>query len=402
MSHDILPVQTNSGNLSAGVIQLQHIGKNQEITLMDDENQSPCCKHDPSSSQMDAKPEPQQETPNPASRSRARAVLLVGSLACSCFLSVFNVQSVVILLPSISHDLNIPTQRQQMATSVYNIASGCLILLWGRLADVYGHRIIYLGSSTGFAIASIAMPFSPNEICFYPLRALQGMSGAATVSSAVGIMASTFPVGKSRNKAFVTFSAAASLGSILGNIAGGVIGGYLSWKWVFWIPSIPAVLITMIAFVLIPAPESPAQDARGSTRSSIDWIGAAMVSTALLLLLVGIAQANVVGWTAPWILTIVGVSLLLMVFFIFWQHHLEIDPQRQPLMRVSMFKDFQFSAMFIVIFCFYGSFNSFLIFATFFYQDYLGLGVLDTTLRFVPAGVTGRKNNHSFTRSLMY
>ncbi|KAH9218967.1 major facilitator superfamily domain-containing protein [Leptodontidium sp. 2 PMI_412] len=244
------------------------------------------------------------------------------------------------MLPSISLALDISSHRQQMITSIYTISSGCLILLWGRLADVYGRRLIYLIGSAVFAIASISIPFSPNEICFYALRALQGMSSAATVSSAVGILTSAFPIGKSRNKAFVIFSAAASLGSILGNLAG-------------------------------------------------DWLGAATVSSSLLLLLVALAEANVVGWTTPWILALIVVSIVLAVLFVFWQRHLEKNSTQQPLMKVTMFKNLQFSAIFVIICCFYGSFNSFLIFATYFYQDYLGLGVLDTTLRFIPAGVTG-------------
>jgi MFS family permease len=251
-----------------------------------------------------------------------------------------------------------------MVTSIYNISSGCLILLWGRLADVYGHRFIYLSSSAGFAIASISIPFSSNEIGFYALRALQGMSGAATVSSAVGILALRFPVGKSRNKAFVTLSAAASLGSILGNIAGGVIGGFLSWKWVFWIPSIPAVFVTIMAGALIPTPDSPVQDTQDSTKPFVDWVGAAMVSSGLLLILVALAEANVVGWTTPWILALIVISVILLAVFIFWQYHLEADRIRQPLMKISMFRNLQFSAIFVIICCFYGAFNSFLIFTT--------------------------------------
>lgn len=253
-----------------------------------------------------------------------------------------------------------------MITSIYTISSGCLILLWGRLADVYGRRPIYLIGSAVFAIASINIPFSPNEICFYALRALQGMSSAATVSSAVGILTSAFPIGKSRNKAFVIFSAAASLGSILGNLAGGVIGGFLSWKWVFWIPAIPSVLATIMAVAVIPSPQpSSRHEAQGSPTRFVDWLGAATVSSSLLLLLVALAEANVVGWTTPWILALIVVSIVLAVLFVFWQRHLEKNSTQQPLMKVTMFKNLQFSAIFVIICCFYGSFNSFLIFATY-------------------------------------
>lgn len=76
------------------------------------------------------------------------------------------------MLPTIGAALSIPNSRQQMITSVYNISSGCLILLWGRLADVYGRRIIFLVGSALFALSALITPFSPNEVCFYFFRAL--------------------------------------------------------------------------------------------------------------------------------------------------------------------------------------------------------------------------------------
>lgn len=297
------------------------------------------------------------------------------------------------MLPSIGAALDIPTNRQQMVTSVYNISSGCLILLWGRLADVYGRRVIFLVGSTLFALSTLVTPFSPNEICFYVFRALQGVSGAATVPSALGILATLFPPGsRQRTQAFVAFSAASSVGSVLGNVAGGVIGGFLSWKWLFWIPAMFASLVTVSAYVLAPSP--PAAQKRvdllngsntdrddhrvgekdvGSPRS-LDWCGGFLITATLTLLLVALSEANVVGWSTPWIPALIVLSAVLGVIFIIWERRLEKlqtgygetrGRARQPLIKVSLFRSPQFSAAFITIGCFYASFNSFLIFATF-------------------------------------
>lgn len=290
------------------------------------------------------------------------------------------------MLPSIGAALDIPTSRQQMITSVYNISSGCLILLWGRLADVYGRRVIFLIGSTLFALSTLVTPFSPNEICFYVFRALQGVSAAATVPSALGILATLFPPGsRKRTQAFVAFSAASSVGSVLGNLAGGVIGGLLSWKWVFWIPAMFAGLVTASAYVLAPSThvtslnpdrhdEQGGEKDVGSSRS-LDWCGGLLITATLTLLLVALSEANVVGWSTPWIPAVIVASFVLGVTFIFWEHRLErlqirndgraSSRARQPLLKVSLFKSPQFSAAFVTIGCFYASFNSFLIFATF-------------------------------------
>ncbi|KAF2995174.1 hypothetical protein E8E14_003055 [Neopestalotiopsis sp. 37M] len=207
----------------------------------------------------------------------ARKTVLLATLSSAGLLNILTVQSVVIMLPSIGEALQIPPTRQQMITSTYNISAGCLILFWGRLADIYGRRTTFLIGSTGFTLAALAIPFSPVEICFYVLRVLQGMSGAATIPSAIGILATTFPVGKSRNTAFVTFAAASSLGSIIGNVAGGVVGGYLSWKWVFWITSIISGTVTVAAYILTRH-KSFTQRPQGSTDTYVDWLGGVIIS----------------------------------------------------------------------------------------------------------------------------
>lgn len=285
------------------------------------------------------------------------------------FPQIFTVQSTVIMLPSIGADLSIPASRQQMITSTYNIAMGCLILIWSRLADIYGRRRVFLAGSALFTIATLAIPFSPVEVCFYVLRALQGLGGAAITPSALGILASSFPVGKQRTYAFVAFSAASSVGSVLGNVAGGVIGGYLSWKWVFWISAILAGTVTAAAFMVAPKISKISQDASGTEARNavqiVDWIGGVLVTLALVSLLVALSQGNSVGWSVGWVIALLILAMLIGIVFVLWQRYLERKPTGIPLMKVSMFANFRFSAAFITIGLFYASFNSFLVFATF-------------------------------------
>lgn len=279
------------------------------------------------------------------------------------------------MLPSIGAALSIPASRQQMITSTYNIAMACLILIWSRLADIYGRRRVFLAGSALFTLATTAIPFSPVEVCFYVLRALQGLGGAAITPSALGILASSFPVGKQRTYAFVAFSAASSVGSVLGNVAGGVIGGYLSWKWVFWISAMLAGIVTAAAFVVAPRRAlvsdgmgmgDDARDGEGrKTMQTVDWIGGALVTLSLVSLLVALLQGDVVGWRVSWVIALLVVAVFTGLVFVLWQLYLERKPTGLPLMKVSMFANLRFSAAFCTIGLFYASFNSFLIFATF-------------------------------------
>jgi hypothetical protein len=156
--------------------------------------------------------------------SKARCITLVATIAAAPFLSTFAVQASVIILPTIGEALDIPTSRQQWIVSAYSLTFGCFLLLWGRLADVYGRRLIFLWGSAFFSLTSIITPFVLNEIGFDILRGLQGLAAAAMAPTALGILGVTFPPGKTKDIAFGCFGAGAPLGGIMGNIFGGVVG----------------------------------------------------------------------------------------------------------------------------------------------------------------------------------
>jgi MFS family permease len=123
-----------------------------------------------------------------------------------------------------SNGLSQPTTSHLVAfsyVSSYQIGSHRLTylqLLWGRLADIYGRRLIFLWGSVFFTIFAIVTPFVPNEIGFDILRGLNGLAAAAMAPTALGILGTTFPPGKMKDVAFGCFGAGAPLGGVMGNI----------------------------------------------------------------------------------------------------------------------------------------------------------------------------------------
>ncbi|KAF2260568.1 drug resistance protein [Lojkania enalia] len=319
--------------------------------------------------------------------SRARCIALVITVTCASFLNTMGVQAAVILLPTIGKELDIPDSRQQWVVSAYSLTFGCFLLLWGRLADVYGKRLIFMWGSVWFTITSLVVPFVPDEIGFDIFRGLQGLGAAAMVPTAIGILGVTFPPGKAKNYAFSCFGGAAPLGGIFGNIFAGVLGEYLTWKWVFWIFAILAGTVTVAGYFVIPLP--PLQSEPISMRNNVDWVGGTLITVGLLVLLFALTEGNVVGWRTPWVPSLIVVSVILIAIFVFWQQFLEKLGKGRPLMKVSIFKNVRFSAANVIMLLFFASFNNFLIFATYWFQDYLGLSVIQTTLRFIPTGVSG-------------
>ena len=150
-----------------------------------------------------------------------------------------------------------------------------------------------------------------------------------------------------------------------------------------------AISVTSI-FVIPPEPTRVPPQGPRSRAASIDWYGAVMITTALLALLFALTEGNVVGWGTPWVPVLIAVSILVIIAFVFWQHRLESRGIKPPLIKISMFKKTpRLGAVMLIMALFFSSFNSYLIYATYYIQDYQGYSPLQTMLRFIPTGVGG-------------
>jgi hypothetical protein len=150
-----------------------------------------------------------------------------------------------------------------------------------------------------------------------------------------------------------------------------------------------AAIVTVAAVFVIPVPHHLPPQGGVSVKSSVDWIGAVLVTVGLFALLFALTEGNVVGWSTPWVPVLIVISVILITAFVFWQRHLERTGIRPPLMKVSIFSNARFTAAMCIMALFFSSFNGFLVYATFVFQDYQGLSPLQTTLRFIPTGVSG-------------
>ncbi|KAL7935374.1 MFS general substrate transporter [Trichoderma chlorosporum] len=346
--------------------------------------------------------------------SRARCIALVATVTGAAFLNTLSLQSVVIILPTIGRHLSIPESRQQWIVSSYSLTFGCFLLFWGRVADLYGKRLLFVLGSIWVTVIMATNPFVPNEIGFNLFRGLHGLGSAANVPTAIGILGVTFPPGKAKNYAFVAYGAGAPLGSVFGNILSGFIAQYSNWKWVFGALAIIGAIVSICGILFIPVtpPSASGTDRKGL--SSIDWIGATLITVGLLALMFALTEGNVVGWNTPWVPVLIVISVLIIAAFVVWQWFLErrltsaarvvsgadaleqadaVSPSTSsltpPLINISIFRNLQFSAVMVIVCVFYASFNNYLIYTTYFFQDYQGLSPLQTMLRFIPTGVGG-------------
>ncbi|KAI8163629.1 Drug resistance protein [Colletotrichum sp. SAR 10_70] len=327
--------------------------------------------------------------PKQAPLSKFQAIALTATATGACFLNTLSIQAVVIILPTIGRDLNIPESRVQWIVSAYSLTFGCFLLLWGRIADIYGKRLIFVLGTAWLAATTVACAFIPNEIAFDFVRGLSGLGAAANVPTAIGILGTTFPPGKAKTYAFAAYGAGAPLGSIFGNILSGIIAEYANWKWVFGVLALLAGLVAIAGIFVFPAETVTLHKKGVSTKKSVDWIGGGLITVGLLALMLALTEGNVVGWRTPWISVLLVISLIIIASFWFWQRHLEFKTNRPPLMKTSIFQSVRFCAAMAIMALFFSSFNNFLTYATYFYQQYQGQSIITTTLYFLPTGVAG-------------
>jgi predicted MFS family arabinose efflux permease len=190
----------------------------------------------------------------------------------------------------------------------------------------------------------------------------------------------------------VLSAAGAPLGSIFGNLLAGFISQYVNWKWVFGVIAIMAGLVAVVGILVIPPPRPKVLrtgDQCAATKVTVDWIGGFLITIGLLVLMFALTEGNVVGWRTWWIWLLVVFSLVIIAAFIVWQWYLENKTDRRPLMKVSMFYNKRFSAAMVIMALFFSSFNNFLVYATYFFQQYQGASSLQTTFYFLPTGGMG-------------
>ncbi|WVR05116.1 hypothetical protein IAU60_002128 [Kwoniella sp. DSM 27419] len=325
---------------------------------------------------------------SPMPLSRARQVLLATTLTLAMLMSVAGMQAVTIGLPSISQDLHMKETDLEWILSAYSLTNGCLLLLSGRFADVYGRKRVLLTGMAWYAIWSLAGGFMQNGAGLVTSRAMAGCGAAMAVPSATGIIAHTF-TGRARAYAYALFSAGAPLGGALGLIIGGLFVAYVKYSWrsaLFFLAGL-ATLVVILTYLLVPNDSSHTDDPR------IDWLGAALVTSGLVLLQFAISdgQGAPNGWKTSYIIALLIVGPVLIAAFFFWERHVIDKTTRPPLMRLQLFTRAKgrLSAMYFIGFVAWMGFHSLFYHATLYFQEVQQTGALGAMIRFLPTEISG-------------
>ena len=242
------------------------------------------------------------------SADRRSLVLVV--VAVAQLMVVLDATVVNIALPSAQRALGFSNNDRQWVVTCYALAFGSLLLLGGRIGDIFGRKRVLITGLAGFAVASAVGGAAVSFAMLAAARTLQGAFGALLAPAALGILTSTFTDQRERGRAFAVYGAVSSGGAGVGLILGGVLTEYLSWRYTLYVNLIFAAFAITGALAYIRA-------SRPATRPRLDWPGTVLASAGLFLIVFGFSRAEIAGWTAPLtVICLVAGPLLLAAFVV--------------------------------------------------------------------------------------
>ncbi|MFE3855486.1 MFS transporter [Streptomyces griseorubiginosus] len=311
---------------------------------------------------------PSGPTPAP-SKHRWWALAVIG---LAQLMVVLDATIVNIALPSAQQDLGFDNNGRQWIVTAYSLAFGSLLLLGGRLADLFGRKTTFVIGIVGFAAASAVGGAANGFTMLVVARAVQGLFGALLAPAALSLLTTTFTEPRERARAFGIFGAIAGSGAAVGLVLGGLLTEYLDWRWTLYVNDVIAVLALVGAVVFIGR-SVPAE------RPRLDIPGVILVSGGLFGIVYGFANAETHDWDNWMTWGFLAAGGVLLVAFFLWQAR-----AKHPVLPLRVLADRdRAAALSTILISSAGMFGVFL-FLTYYLQSTLGYSPVKNGVAFLP------------------
>jgi EmrB/QacA subfamily drug resistance transporter len=290
-------------------------------------------------------------------------------------LVVLDVTIVNIALPSAQQELGFSDDNRQWIITAYALAFGSLLLLGGRIADLFGRKWTFIAGLLGFAGASALGGAAQSFGLLVGARALQGAFGAMLAPAALSLLATTFTDPAERGKAFGVYGAIAGAGGAFGLLLGGALTEVLDWRWCLYVSilfAVPAALAGLRLLHHVPV----------ESRPRLDLPGTVVASSGLFALVFGMSRAQSEGWGQPATLVFLGAAAALLVAFVLLQRRVA-----NPLLPLRVVLDRNRGGSYLAIGTAGAGIFGVFLFLTFYLQTTKGLTPLETGLAFLPMNV---------------
>ncbi len=298
--------------------------------------------------------------------------LVLGVLGLAQLMVVLDATIVNIALPHAQASLGFDNADRQWIVTAYSLAFGSLLLLGGRLSDLFGRRTTFIVGLVGFAAMSAVGGAAVNFEMLVMARAGQGVFGALLAPAALSLLTTTFTDPSERGKAFGIFGAIAGGGGALGLLLGGMLTEWADWRWCLYVNLVIAA-IALVGAVLFIGKHT------ADHRPKLDLPGVVTVSAALFSIVYGFSNAETNGWADWATITWLVAGAVLLATFVWLQSR-----TAHALLPLRVILDRTRGGSYLTVFIVgIGMFGIFL-FLTYYLQQNLGFSPIRTGLAFLP------------------
>ncbi|MFJ3952006.1 MFS transporter [Streptomyces libani] len=307
------------------------------------------------------------------SRSAAPSWALLLVLCGAIFLEGLDIGMLNVALPPIRAELGLSTGELQWVMSGYVLGYGGFMLLGGRAADLFGRRRMFLVPLTVFLVFSGLGGLATEGWMLIAARFVTGVCAAFMAPAGLSIITTSFPAGPRRDRALLIYSGTGGGGFSIGLVAGGLLTA-ADWRWVFFAPIAPALLVLLAALPLVPKDSVPRRP-----RPRVDVAGAITVTAAVLLLVMAVEQAA----HAPALRTMgtLATALALLAAFVAVERRTPT-----PLLRLGILRSRPLVRAGVMGLLFTAGFFGFQFLAVLYLQEFRGWSAAETSFALLPMG----------------
>jgi EmrB/QacA subfamily drug resistance transporter len=299
----------------------------------------------------------------------------LAAVAFGLFMIMLDNTVVNVALPAIQGSLGLTISQLEWVVAGYALTFGALMLTGGKLADLFGRRLIFVVGLGIFTLSSLACGLAQGPEVLIAARVVQGVGAALMNPSTLSIITVTFPP-RQRGTAIGIWVGVSALALAIGPLVGGLITEHINWNWIFFI-NVPVGAIAIIAaFLFIDESRDTSHEQRP------DLPGLVSSAVGLFALTYGLIEANSYGWGSPRILAGFAIAAVSLVVFVLLERH-----QRLPMLDLTLFRNRTFAGantvMLMTALAMFGVF----FYVSLFMQNILGYSPTEAGATFLPMTV---------------
>jgi len=295
------------------------------------------------------------------------------AVGLATFMTYLDNNIVNVAIPTIQRDLHLSVAGLEWVVSSYILVFASLLLVGGRLADVFGRRRLFVIGLVIFTLASLGAGLAGSSAALIGARVAQGLGAALMVPTTLAIIVATFDNTRERTRAVGAWAAIGAMALAFGPLIGGFISQHLHWGWIFLI-NVPFGVITL-AVALFAIEES--RDT--TTTRHLDVPGLTASAVALFSLTYALIEGHDKGWTSGVILGALALAAAAAALFTLIESR-----SAHPMVDLALFRSRAFSGgtgtMMLWAFGIFGIY----FFTSIYLQDVLGFSPTKAGLAFVP------------------